>query len=54
MKAAGFRTPKAPKLTKAYQFFFGKDFDGAHNAMNDVLATRDVFFALKKRKEAAE
>lgn len=48
MLAAGRRHAKTPNLTEAYRHFFNKDFDGAHSALNDVLACRDVYFELKK------
>lgn len=48
MLAAGRRQPKTPSLTEAYRHFFGKDFDNAHSAISDVLACRDVYFAMKK------
>lgn len=35
---------KWPKMQEAHQFCFGKEFDGAHDAMADVRACRDVFF----------
>lgn len=38
---------KKPNLTEAYRHFFGREFDGAHDAMADVRACRDVFFKLK-------
>ena len=41
---------KLPKLIEAYQHFFGKGFDGAHNAMNDVNALIDVYFAIQDKK----
>lgn len=54
MLAAGFSKPKSPNLQEAYQFFFGKPFDGAHDAMSDVLACRDIFFKMQEpKKEAA-
>lgn len=30
---------KSPRLEELYQFLFQKNFSGAHNAMNDVMAT---------------
>ena len=36
---------KNPSLPRTYRHFFGRDFDGAHDAMADVRACRDVFFA---------
>lgn len=47
MVAAGFNKPKPPKLEEAYRHFFGKDLDGAHDALVDVRACRDVFFAVR-------
>lgn len=44
---------KNPRLTEAYQHFFQKDFEGAHDAMADVRACRDVYFELHKLKAAA-
>lgn len=47
MIAAGMDGYKAPSLQEAYRHFFGKDFEGAHDAMADVRACRDVFFRLQ-------
>lgn len=38
---------KYPRLSEAYRHFFNTDFDNAHDAMADVRACRDVYFALK-------
>lgn len=35
---------KPPKLIEAYRFFFDREFEGAHDALNDVRATREIFF----------
>lgn len=53
MLAAGINSYKTPNLQETYQHFFGREFDGAHDAMADVRACRDVFFSLQKRREAA-
>ena len=39
---------KWPSLTELHIKLFGKDFDGAHDAMADVIALKDCFFGLKK------
>lgn len=41
---------KNPRLIEAYNHFFQKDFEGAHDAMADVRACRDVYFELHKLK----
>ncbi len=48
MIACGMMEFKKPNLQEAYRHFFGRDFDGAHDAMADVRACRDVFFQLEK------
>lgn len=40
---------KWPKLTEAYKFAFGEDFDNAHNAMADVRATMRLYYWLKEQ-----
>lgn len=46
MLKAGITGYKKPTLTETYRHFFGRDFEGAHDAMADVRACRDVFFKL--------
>lgn len=41
---------KWPKLEELHQFLFKCNFDGAHDALSDVLATAKCFFELKNRK----
>lgn len=41
---------KWPNLTELHNKLFGKDFEGAHDAMNDVMAMKDCFFEMLKRE----
>ena len=41
--------PKWPKLMELYTKLFGQEFDGAHDAMADIIATKDCFFELIRR-----
>lgn len=38
-----------PELWQLYQILFKEKFEGAHNALNDVIATYRCFYELKKR-----
>lgn len=38
---------KWPTLQEAYKHFYGREFDGAHDAMADVRATMDVFLEVE-------
>lgn len=40
---------KWPSLQELHKFLFGCDFEGAHDASDDVTATAKCFFELKKR-----
>lgn len=42
----GKRGPKWPKLEELHQVLFNKGFEGAHDAMADITATKDCFFEL--------
>ena len=39
---------KYPKLTELYYFLFNRNFEDAHNAIWDVLATKECFLELQK------
>lgn len=41
--------PKWPKLEELHRKLFGKDFEGAHNALFDIRATAACYFELHKR-----
>lgn len=49
MRATGRNFPKKPKLTEAYEFFFGKPLEGAHSAMADARACMEVYWAIMDR-----
>ncbi|MCK4330868.1 3'-5' exonuclease [candidate division WOR-3 bacterium] len=39
---------KWPKLTELHRFLFAEDFEGAHDALADVRATRRCFYKLRE------
>lgn len=47
MLRSGRTNYKNPNLQEAYRHFFGRNFEGAHDAMADVRACKDVFFRLR-------
>ena len=53
MLRAGFNKFKTPNLGEAYRHFTGRELKNAHSAMADVLACRDVFFAIQDMRKAA-
>lgn len=52
MKAAGRHHFKNPNLGECVRHFFDRDLDGAHNAMVDVQACMEVYFAIQDAKAA--
>lgn len=48
MVAAGRNNPKPPNLSEAYKYFTGMDLVGAHNAANDIMACKAIYFALNQ------
>lgn len=48
MLAAGRRHYKTPNLGEAYRHFTGRDLEGAHSAIVDVLACLEVYRAIKQ------
>lgn len=51
MIASGRTGFKSPNLMEAFRHFFGRDFDGAHDAMADVRACKDIFFAITQSQK---
>ena len=49
-KQEGKNTPKFPSLEDLYMKLFGESFEGAHNALNDVKATKECFEELVRLK----
>lgn len=52
MKAAGRFHHKTANLGEAYRHFTGKELENAHSAMADVMACRDVYFAIQDMQGA--
>ena len=40
---------KVPNLTETFKHFYGKPFEGAHDAMADIRACRDIFVTLTEQ-----
>jgi DNA polymerase-3 subunit epsilon len=38
---------KVPNLTETHMHYFNKPFEGAHDAMEDIRACRNIFFAME-------
>jgi len=53
MIAAGRTHYKTPSLAEAYLHFTGRKIEGAHDAMADTRACRDIFFAMRGIQIAA-
>lgn len=43
MEVQGKRGTKFPTLSEAYKYCFGRDFEGAHDALADIRATAEVW-----------
>lgn len=46
---SGRKGKKFPKLEELHRILFGEEFQGAHDALSDVTATKRCFFELKHR-----
>ena len=51
MKSAGFDKYKTPNLGEAVRMLLGREHAGAHGALADALATKDLYFACRDNHE---
>nr|WP_293837525.1 3'-5' exonuclease [uncultured Arsenicibacter sp.] len=49
-KALKYGLFKSPRLEELYKYLFNETFDGAHDALNDILATVRCFWELRRLK----
>lgn len=54
MKAAGNKGFKPPSLAEAYRHLFDREIGGAHNALNDMMACAEIYFAMRNKAQARE
>lgn len=53
-KPSGRGGYKWPKLQECHKFYFGMEFGGDHDAMNDTEATARIYFEMHKPREAVK
>lgn len=53
MLAKHMKGPKSPNLAEAYYHFTGKVLEGAHNAQNDIMACKAVYYGIKEHNAQA-
>ncbi len=51
MRKAGFEKFKTPNLGEAVKMLLNREHIGAHRAMADAVATKDLYFALRGNPE---
>jgi len=52
-ETSGIPDFKALNLQETYKFFFGREFQGAHRAIADVIACREIYREIRAREKAS-